>query len=40
LFVPAALLSSPGGAESIDIAWQTFVGSQVEDTFKRRLGDF
>jgi hypothetical protein len=40
LFVPAALLSLPGGADSVDIAWQTFVGSQVKDTFKRPLGDF
>jgi len=40
LFVPAAALSWPGGAESVDVAWQTFVVSQVEDTFKRPLGDF
>ena len=39
-FLPAALLTSPGGMESIEDAYEIFVTSQVEYTFKRPLGEF
>jgi hypothetical protein len=39
-FLPAALLAFPSGAEGVEVAYEVFVASQVEHTFKRRLGDF
>ena len=39
-FVPAALLASPGGADSIDVAWSQFVAAPAQNTFSRPLGDF
>lgn len=39
-FLPAALLASPSGADGVEAAYEVFVASQVEHTFKRRLGDF
>ena len=40
LFVPAVVLASPSGADSIQTAWEHFVVTPVEDTFKRPLGEF
>jgi hypothetical protein len=40
LFVPAAVLAAPGGADNIKDAWEHFVAASVENTFKRPLGDF
>jgi hypothetical protein len=39
-FVPAAVLASASGAEGIQVAWEHFVITPVENTFKRPLGDF
>ena len=39
-FLPAALLTSPGGMDSVEYAYEIFVTSPVEDTFKRPLGEF
>ncbi len=39
-FLPAALLTSPGGMESVEHAYEIFVASPVEHTFKRPLGEF
>ena len=39
-FLPAALLTSPGGMESVEDAYEVFVASPVEHTFKRPLGEF
>jgi hypothetical protein len=39
-FLPAALLTSPGGMESIEDAYEIFVTTPVEHTFKRPLGEF
>jgi hypothetical protein len=39
-FVPAAVLSAPSGADNIQAAWEHFVVTQVENTFKRPLGEF
>ncbi len=40
LFVPAALLAAPGGRESVDDVFDTFLRQPVEYTFRRELGDF
>ena len=40
LFVPAAVLASPSGADNIQTAWDYFVVAPAEDTFTRPLGDF
>jgi len=40
LFVPAALLTSPGGRDLIDEAWERFVRGPVEFTYQRPLGEF
>ena len=40
LFVPAALLASPGGRESIEEALDRFVIIPVESAFQRPLGEF
>ena len=39
-FVPAAVLASASGAEGVQAAWEHFVITPVEDTFKRPLGEF
>ena len=39
VFVPAAVLASPGGAENIQDAWDIFVAPLVESTFIRPLGE-
>jgi hypothetical protein len=39
-FVPAAVLASASGAEGIQTAWEHFVLTPVDNTFKRQLGDF
>jgi hypothetical protein len=38
LFLPAALLASPSGAEGVQDAWEHFVAPSMESTFKRPLG--
>jgi hypothetical protein len=38
VFLPAAVLASPGGADNILDAWDTFVAPLVESTFIRPLG--
>jgi hypothetical protein len=40
LFVPTAALASSSGSKNIQAAWEHFVVAQVENTFKRPLGDF
>ena len=40
LFVPAALLTSPGGMDSINEAWTLFVGDPADAAFVRPLGEF
>jgi hypothetical protein len=40
LFVPAAVLAAPSGADNIRTAWEHFVAAPVENTFERPLGDF
>ena len=39
-FIPAALLTAPSGRDSIEEAWDLFVGGPAEFTFTRSLGDF
>ena len=39
VFLPAAVLASPGGAENIQDAWDIFVAPLVESTFIRPLGE-
>lgn len=39
-FLPAAVLTSLSGADGIEAAWDFFVVTQVNNTFKRPLGDF
>ncbi len=39
-FLPAALLTSPGGTDSVEHAYEIFVASPAEHTFKRPLGEF
>ncbi len=40
LFLPAALLASPSGAEGIQDVWEQFVAPSMESTFKHPLGEF
>ena len=40
LFVPAALITSPGGRPAISETWDVFVVTPANEAFKRRLGDF
>ena len=40
LFVPAAVLASPSGAEGILEVWEQFVVPSMESTFKHPLGEF
>ncbi len=39
-FVPAAVVTAPGGLDSIEEAWEIFVSVPAEWTFERPLGDF
>ena len=39
-FLPAALLSCPSGVVGVEDAYEIFVASPVEHTFKRPLGEF
>jgi hypothetical protein len=39
-FVLAAVLAAPSGVDNIQTAWEHFVVTPVENTFKRPLGDF
>jgi hypothetical protein len=38
VFLPAALMASPSGAEGVQEAWEYFVVPSFESTFKRPLG--
>jgi len=40
LFVPAALISSPGGRPALSDAWDVFVAEPADTAFYRPLGDF
>ena len=40
LFVPAAILTAPGGRDSIEEAWDLFVLTPGKYVFERPLGDF
>lgn len=40
LFVPAALLASPGGRDPILEAWDVFVAQPAESAYTRPLGEF
>lgn len=40
LFVPAALLSAPGGRDAIQEAWERFVQHPGEQVWERPLGEF
>ena len=39
-FVPAAVMTSPGGRTTVSEVWDTFVMASVEDVFRRPLGEF
>lgn len=39
-FVPAAVMTSPGGMDSISDAWEVFVVPSGRDAFLRPIGDF
>lgn len=39
-FVPAAILSAPGGLDSLREAWEVFVQVPAEYVYKRPLGRF
>jgi len=38
--IPASLLASPGGMESVRAAYEVLVDEPVEFAFRRELGDF
>jgi hypothetical protein len=40
LFLPAALVSAPGGRDSVQEAWELFVLVPGKYVFERPLGDF
>jgi hypothetical protein len=40
LMVPATVLAAPGGVENIEAAYDAFLVSQVDFTFRRPLGEF
>jgi len=40
LFVPAALMAAPSGAEGIRGAWDVFVAPSFQSTFQNPLGEF
>ena len=40
LFIPAAIITSPGGRDPIEEAWDYFVVVSYEDAFERSLGRF
>jgi len=40
LFVPAAIVSSPGGRPAVYDAWDIFVAEPADTAFKRPLGSF
>ncbi len=40
LFVPAAILTAPGGRDSIEEAWDLFVLVPGKFVFERPLGEF
>jgi hypothetical protein len=40
MFLPIALLTSPGGKDSINEAWALFVREPSDATFRRPLGEF
>ena len=39
-FVPAAIMSSPGGRPSVETAFDVFVRTPKDSVFERSLGDF
>jgi len=40
LFVPAALVTLPTGKDGLEHAWDVFITTPVQHTFKRPLGEF
>ena len=40
LFVPAALVTAPGGLDSIEEAWEQFVITPAEHVYTRPLGEW
>ncbi|MBW2385692.1 MAG: hypothetical protein JRG92_18830 [Deltaproteobacteria bacterium] len=40
MFIPAAILSAPGGKDNINSAWDLFVVEPADSAFRRSLGDF
>ena len=40
LFIPAALLSAPGGLDSIEQVWEHFVITPAEHVYTRPLGEW
>ena len=40
LFIPVAIITSPGGKDTIGQAWELFVEVPGEFAFTRKLGDF
>jgi hypothetical protein len=40
LFVPAALLASPGGKAPVTVAYEHFVSVPFDNAFMRPIGDF
>jgi len=40
LFLPAAVMASPGGGSSIEAAWDHFVGEPAAQVIDRPLGEF
>jgi hypothetical protein len=40
IFLPAAVMASPSGAEGIQDAWDVFVAPSFESTFQNPLGEF
>ena len=40
LFIPAALVTAPGGLNSIEEAWEQFVITPAEHVYTRPLGEW
>jgi len=40
LFVPAAVVTAPGGKDAVEEAWEMFVVVPAKNVFQRPLGDF
>lgn len=40
LFVPAAIVTAPGGRDAVQEAWEVFIQAPARFAFRRPLGEF